>query len=119
LQKLPPSSADEPFAPDAIRAHARSLHDSGREEIRSRLHAEVCSNRQIEVLDQKLRTFVVKHSVIRIHCVASFMLILIAAEVFGPVQVRGRLLAAFMLLAAAIIAASTRSIGKAIKYSSR
>lgn len=89
--------------------------------MRSRCHADVCLTRQIEIQDQKLRSFVVKHSVVRIHCVVLFALILLAAELFGPVRVHvsGEVFTAFMIVAGAAIAASTRSIGRAIAHSRR
>jgi uncharacterized membrane protein len=80
------------------------------------MHAEVCARRQIEIKDQELRSFVVKQSVIRIHCVVVFALALIAAELFGLFRAHGsgNALAAFIAITSLVIATSTRTIGGAV-----
>jgi uncharacterized membrane protein YidH (DUF202 family) len=82
------------------------------------MHAEVCARRQLEISDQELRSFVVKQSVIRIHCVAAFALTLIAAELFGLFRAQGsrNALVAFIAIASLVIATSTRTIGRAVAH---
>jgi hypothetical protein len=82
------------------------------------MHAEVCARRQIEIRDQELRSFVVKQSVIRIHCVVAFALTLIAAELSGLLRAHGsgNALAAFIAIASLVIATSTRTIGRAVAH---
>jgi hypothetical protein len=112
LSKSPPRSADKPTTFDAISVHARSLQDiEGKTSLVS-MHAEVCAKRQIEIKDQELREFVVKHSVMRIHCMLVLAMILIAMELFGPV--RADALAAFVAVASLVIATSTKSIARAL-----
>lgn len=83
---------------------------------RSRIFTEICAKRQIEVRDQELRSFVVKHSVVRIHCVVAFVLTLIGLELLRPAQVQANedVLAALMTVAGLVIALSTRIIGRSI-----
>jgi hypothetical protein len=82
------------------------------------MHAEVCAQRLIDSKDQELRSFVVRQSVIRIHCVVAFALALIAAELFGLVRGHGNgdALAAFIAIATLVIATSTRTIGQAVAH---
>jgi pyruvate carboxylase len=81
------------------------------------MHARICARRQIEVRGQELRAFVVKQSVVRIHCVVAFAMLLIAAELFGLARGHsdGQILAAFIAVATFVIAASTRSIGCSVE----
>jgi hypothetical protein len=94
------------------------LHDTDGDPDLSGLYAEVCARRQIEIRDQELRAFVVKQSVIRIHCVVAFALTLIAAELFGLFRAQGSVdaLAAFIAIASLAIATSTRTIGRAVAH---
>jgi hypothetical protein len=121
LRKSLPESTDKSSALDAIGGHARSFRGVGRETTRSRMHAETCAKRQIEMKDQELRSFVVKHSLVQIYCVIVIALILIAAKLLEPVRVHlsGDIDTASMDFAGAAIAASTRSIGRAIAHSRR
>ena len=60
----------------------------------------------------------VRHSMIVIHCVLGFALVLIAAELFMPIpaDVRADAIALFMPIAALAIAASMRTIGNAVTH---
>lgn len=82
------------------------------------MHAEVCARRQIEVKDQELRSYVVKHSVIRIHCIVVFAIIVLAVELFRSSLFHGdgHALAAVIAIVGLVIAASTRSIGRAVRH---
>ena len=116
LRQSLPNSANRPTTLDAISAHAGSLDKTDGAADLTAMHAEVCSRRQIEIKDQELRSFVVKQSVIRIHCVVAFALVLIAAELFGlfRADARGNALVAFIAVASLAIATSTRTIGRAV-----
>lgn len=116
MRKSHPSSASKPIALGAISAHARSLDAIGSVANLSTVHAETCTQRQIDIKDQELRSFVVRQSVIRIHCVVAFALTLIAAELFGPVRAQGSgdALGAFIAIASLVIATSARTIGRAV-----
>jgi hypothetical protein len=80
------------------------------------MFADICAKRQIEIQDQELRSFVVKHSVVRIHCVVAFALTLIGLELLRPAQVHANedVLGALMAVASLVIALSTRTIGRSV-----
>jgi hypothetical protein len=83
------------------------------------MYADLCSRRQIEIQEQQLRSFVVKHSIVQIHCILAFALIVIALTFLTPVHIEyGRdILAGLLLFAGSAIAASSRNIAKAVTYS--
>jgi hypothetical protein len=108
---------DEPMDLEEIAAHARFLDSSGQVTL-SRAHAEVCVRRQVDSREQELRSFIVKHSVVRIHFVVAFAMVLIAGELFLPVRPHGgrEVLVALITVAGLVIRASTRTIGRAVPH---
>ena len=109
---LQPDSAGELPQPELTSIHAQALQAAGLEQRQSSLHEYVCARRQIELGDQELRSYVVRHSVMRIHCVFFFVVITMALTLANPV--RAELLAGALMLAGIIVAASMRNIGTAI-----
>ena len=105
-----------PITLEAIGAHAHSLRDVDGEISRSRMHADICASRKIEIEDQKLRSFVIKHSVVRVHFLVAFAVILILSLLLGPARVElgENIFEAFMLFFGLVIVASTRSIARAV-----
>ena len=81
--------------------------------------ADVCAQRQIEIQEHQLRSFVVRHSIVQIHCILTFALVVIALIVLVPVHIEhGRdILAGLLLFAGSAIAASSRNIAKAVTHS--
>jgi hypothetical protein len=118
LQKLPESSTDKSNPIEALSFHARELGDAKGETVQSRLHEEVCRRRQAEAHAHELRRFVIKHSVFRIHYIVVFAMVVIGIALFRPagVHVDRDALVAFIGIASLVIAASTRSIGKAVPH---
>ena len=82
------------------------------------MHAAVCARRQIEIGDQELRSFVVKQSLIQIHCVVAFVLTVIAAKLFGLLGAHGSGagLSAFTAIASLAIATSAQTIRRAVAH---
>jgi hypothetical protein len=78
---------------------------------------EVCLARQLEIRKQELRTFVVKRSVSHIHFVLGFVMLMTIAGLLAPSRFHdlAGLLTALISLAGVVIAASTRSTGRAIE----
>lgn len=100
----------------AISAHASSLGQEPADETLCRLHADVCLRRQTAVSEQKMRTFVVRHSVFRIHGVVVFAMLLLVAALFGhsPKLQHVEIIPAILAVTGLIIVASTYCIGKAL-----
>jgi hypothetical protein len=113
---LPESSTEKPNPIEALSVHARVLRETKGEAVQSRLHEEVCRRRQAEANAHELREFVIKHSVFRIHYIVVFAMVVIGIALFQPagVDVERDALAAFIAIASLVIAASTRSIGRAV-----
>ena len=107
-----PKSSREHHFLEAMSSHPTSLGALEGELKNSRKHEEVCATRQIQLSDQKLRVFVVRHSVLRIHCALVFAIVLVALTLVGPIP--AELLVAALTLASIIVAASSRSINGAI-----
>lgn len=101
---------------DTIAVHASELQEIVGEKKRNERHGELCATREIALRDQELRSFVIKHSVVRIHCVLAFGLAFIAALLFAPVQASAGddVLKALLLLAGSTIGSSVWSIGRAV-----
>lgn len=109
---LQPDSAGKLPQFELTSSHARALQAAELEQRQSALHADVCARRQIELGDQKLRSYVVRHNVLRIHCVFVFIIVIMALTLARPI--RAELLAGALMLAGIIVAASMRSISTAI-----
>jgi len=69
----------------------------------------------MDIREQELRAYVVRHSVIRIDCVAGLLILMSSVSYFGiaPVDLF-HLPAPLMIFAGLVVAASTRSIGRAV-----
>jgi hypothetical protein len=80
------------------------------------MHADACAKRKIEIQDQELRAFVVKHSVVRIHLLFGFAAVLLVSLLLGPVHraTSDDSFATFMVFAGLVIVASTRNIAGAV-----
>ena len=115
MRKLPQSSPEQ-SAFDEITVHANALRNVEGETTRNDMHAQACAERQTHLQDQELRSFLVKHSVVRIHCVVAFALILIAAALFLPLreQLEQDVLKTLLLVAGSAIGSSVWSIGRAV-----
>jgi len=102
----------------AISSHARSLGAIPAEAALIRKQADICEQRRIAFQEQQLRAFVVKHSVVRIHCVLACAMIFIAAEMVGLPRVLAdqALLTALMCIATLAVIASTRTIVEALSH---
>lgn len=112
MQDSPQHSAPKPITVDTIASHAACLQDDKAVADLLEMHAELCATRRIEMEDQKLRSFVVKHSVYRMHVVVVFGLITLAKIADREV------LAAVVTVVGLVTAASTRSIGSAVRHGS-
>lgn len=101
---------------DAISAHARSLEPERPGETLCKMHADVCAQRQLAIREQKMRAFVVRHSVLRIHAVVVFAMLFLVAALFRHFPVLGvvEIISAITAVAGLVIGASTYSIGKAL-----
>ena len=117
MSSSPPTPVDPPLPLEAIDAHARSLRPRDVETIRSQMHADACAKRQIEVRDQQLRSFVVKHSVIRIHCLVGLVCISIALALLQPGRAKlgGSVLGTIVIFLNVVILASSRTIARALR----
>jgi hypothetical protein len=115
------NSTDAKIAFEALSAHARKVGRAQGESLQCWLHEEVCLRRQAEFEEQKLRSFVVKHSVVRIHCLVAFAMILVGAILCesGGTQTTENKLLPFVGLTGLIIAASTRNISNAFAHDGR
>ena len=100
----------------AISAHARSLDQQGHEDTLSDQYADVCVQRQIEVREQELRDFVVRHSVFRIHGVSALAMALLVWVVSARFELlnHAEIVLAVITVASLVIAASAYSIGIAL-----
>ena len=117
MSSSPPTPVDPPLPLEAIDAHACSLRHGEPETIRSQMHADACAKRQIEVRDQQLRSFVVKHSVIRIHCLVGLACIIIALALLQPgrANLGGSVLVTIVIFLNVVILASSRTIARALR----
>ena len=115
MRKLPQRSSQQ-SALDAIAVHANSLRNLEGETTRNDMHAHLCAERQVDLHNQELRSFLVKQSVVRIHCVVAFAMILIAAALFLPLraQLDRDVLKTLLLVAGSAIGSSVLSIGRAV-----
>jgi len=105
------SAVDRPIL-DHISKHGRQLPSEKWEQHQSSLHEDVCARRQIEFSDQKLRSFVVRHSVLRIHCVSAFAIVTMTLTLAGPM--RADVFGGTLMLTSVIVVASMRNISTAI-----
>ena len=111
-----PNSSSEQLLRGAASKLPASLKALDGEFENSATYAEVCATRQIELRDQRLRSFVVRHSVVRLHCVLVFVIVLLAVALIRTV--RAEVFAGALMLASMFIAASTKSINGAISSDS-
>ena len=102
---------------DAIPAHARSLEPERPAETLCEMHADVCAQRQLAIREQKMRAFVVRHSIFRIHVVVAFAMLFLVAVSFGssPILADAAIIPAMIAVASLITFASTYCIGKALR----
>lgn len=114
MRRSPPNQPVDLVGLNAIAAHA-DLHERDDAARRSRAYADLCGARQIEVREQELRAYVVRHSVRRIDCVAGVVVLMIGLGCFGIAPMHsGYLFAPSMAFAALVVVASTRSIATAV-----
>jgi len=96
---------------EAIVAHACSLERDGVAAGRSESYADACIKRAIEVRDQELRSFVVRQSVFRIHCVVAVAVFSAGIGVFARTTYAiGEVAVALIGFSSVVIVSSTRSI---------